>query len=106
MVPSSLPARSGRDGEELGTLGGSEIPAAEVQDARAVHRLLSRHNTTYRQWGRFILKSDPRGRHEAYPATNKKTVAVWFGTVAMFEAEGFGKVATLGRTNLVMRLTL
>jgi len=39
-------------------------------------------------------------------ATNKKTVAVWFGTVAMFEAERFGKVATLGRTNLVMRLTL
>lgn len=43
---------------------------------------------------------------EAYPATHMRAVAVWFGNVTMFEREGFRKVATLGKSNIVMRKEL
>lgn len=49
------------------------------------------------------IKKKGGGIVETYPATNLRAVAVWFGTVGMFEREGFKQVAVLGRSNLVMR---
>lgn len=46
------------------------------------------------------------GTIEAYPATHMRAVAVWFGSVSMFEREGFEEVARLGRSNLVVRKTI
>ena len=43
------------------------------------------------------------GTVEAYPATNPKAVALWFGTVGMFRRERFRKVADLGASNVLMR---
>jgi len=43
------------------------------------------------------------GLVEAYPATNPRAVATWFGSVAMFERERFRPVAVLGKSNVVMR---
>ena len=43
------------------------------------------------------------GLVEAYPATRKGALAVWFGTRAMFEDEGFDVVAPFGRSNVLMR---
>lgn len=43
---------------------------------------------------------------EAFPVTHGRAVPVWFGTVAMFEREGFVRVASLGASQLVMRATL
>ena len=43
---------------------------------------------------------------EAYPVTNWKAVPIWFGSVGMFEGEGFRKIAALGRSTLVMRRSL
>jgi ribosomal protein S18 acetylase RimI-like enzyme len=43
---------------------------------------------------------------EAYPVTNPRAVPIWFGSVGMFEREGFRKIAQLGRSTLVMRRTL
>jgi ribosomal protein S18 acetylase RimI-like enzyme len=40
---------------------------------------------------------------EAYPSTNPRAVAIWFGTVSMFTACGFTKVASFGRSNVLMR---
>ncbi|MDG6902505.1 MAG: GNAT family N-acetyltransferase [Nitrososphaerota archaeon] len=39
---------------------------------------------------------------EAYPATNKGALATWFGTVSMFEREGFRVVAPFGKSNALM----
>ena len=49
------------------------------------------------------IKEKGGGIVETYPATNMSAVALWFGTVGMFEREGFRKVAVLGRSNVVMR---
>jgi GNAT superfamily N-acetyltransferase len=43
------------------------------------------------------------GTVEAYPATNPRAVAVWFGTVGMFRRERFRAVARLGQSSLLMR---
>jgi ribosomal protein S18 acetylase RimI-like enzyme len=40
---------------------------------------------------------------EAYPATHGKAVATWFGTVGMFEREGFTVVRAFGRSNVLVR---
>jgi hypothetical protein len=40
---------------------------------------------------------------EAYPATNPKAVATWFGSVRMFRRVRFRQVARLGASNVVMR---
>lgn len=49
------------------------------------------------------IKKKGGGVVEAYPATHSTAVAIWFGSVTMFEKEGFRKVARLGRSNIVMR---
>ena len=43
------------------------------------------------------------GLVEAYPATHGKAVATWFGTVGMFEREGFTTVRAFGLSNVLMR---
>ena len=45
---------------------------------------------------------------EAYPPTSKEggSWALWFGTVAMFEREGFKAHAKLGEKHLLMRKTI
>jgi ribosomal protein S18 acetylase RimI-like enzyme len=56
-----------------------------------------------------VLKSIRKkggGLVEAYPATRKGALAVWSGTVPMFEHEGFAVVAPFGRSNVLMRKTL
>jgi GNAT superfamily N-acetyltransferase len=40
---------------------------------------------------------------EAYPASNPRAVATWFGTVSMFQQNGFTNVAPFGRSNVLMR---
>jgi GNAT superfamily N-acetyltransferase len=42
---------------------------------------------------------------EACPVTRKGALAVWFGTVSMFENQGFEVVAPFGKSNVVMRRT-
>lgn len=46
------------------------------------------------------------GLVEAYPVTSSGALAAWFGTVSMFEREGFEVVAPLGRSNVLMRKAL
>jgi len=48
------------------------------------------------------------GRHgggvvEAYPSTDPRAVATWFGSVTMFEREGFRTVRPFGRSNVLVR---
>jgi ribosomal protein S18 acetylase RimI-like enzyme len=52
------------------------------------------------------IKQKGGGIVESYPATNMRAVAIWFGSQGMFRREGFEKVATLGRSNVVMRKNL
>lgn len=40
---------------------------------------------------------------EAYPATHGRAVATWFGTLGMFEEEGFTVVHSFGRSNVLVR---
>ncbi len=40
---------------------------------------------------------------EAYPATRKGFPADWFGTLSMFQKEGFEVVAPLGKSNVLVR---
>jgi GNAT superfamily N-acetyltransferase len=40
---------------------------------------------------------------EAYPATHGKAVATWFGTVGMFEREGFAMVRPFGQSHVLVR---
>jgi GNAT superfamily N-acetyltransferase len=40
---------------------------------------------------------------EAYPATHGRAVATWFGTVSMFQREGFRIVRPFGLSNVLMR---
>lgn len=40
---------------------------------------------------------------EAYPVTTFKTFSTWFGTVSMFEKQGFKIVSELGKSNVLMR---
>ncbi len=46
------------------------------------------------------------GLVEAYPATQKGFPADWFGTLSMFEKEGFGVVAPFGKDNVLVRRTI
>jgi GNAT superfamily N-acetyltransferase len=66
----------------------------------------------YRRSGvaRFALRAalDAIGRHggglvEAYPATHGHAVALWFGTLGMYEGEGFETVRPFGRSNVLVR---
>jgi GNAT superfamily N-acetyltransferase len=43
---------------------------------------------------------------EAYPSLNPRAVATWFGSVSMFDGQGFTKVAPFGRSNVLMRRRL
>lgn len=43
---------------------------------------------------------------EAYPATRKGALALWFGTASMFRKEGFRVVAPFGRSNVMMSKTV
>lgn len=43
---------------------------------------------------------------EAYPANRMTAVATWFGTLGMFEREGFRIVRAFGRSNLLVRRTI
>lgn len=43
------------------------------------------------------------GLVEAYPVTHEGALAAWFGTVSMFEKEGFEIVAPFGKNNVLMR---
>lgn len=43
---------------------------------------------------------------EAYPVTNHKALRIWFGTVNMYEKEGFEQISQLGRSNAVMQKVL
>jgi len=43
---------------------------------------------------------------EAYPATHRGALALWFGTVSMFRREGFRIVAPFGRSNVLMSKTI
>ena len=43
------------------------------------------------------------GTVEGYPATHGKAVATWFGTVRMFEREGFTIVRPFGQSNVLVR---
>jgi len=43
---------------------------------------------------------------EAYPSTNPRAVATWFGSVSMFAHQGFTTVAPFGRSNRLMRRTV
>lgn len=40
---------------------------------------------------------------EGYPATHGRAVATWFGTVGMFEREGFEVVRPFGKSNVLVR---
>ena len=52
------------------------------------------------------IRKSGGGTIEAYPVTSMKAVGVWFGTVGMFEREGFDLVSPLGRSKVVMRKTI
>lgn len=54
------------------------------------------------------ISSQGGGIVEAYPPTSKEggSWALWFGTVAMFEREGFKAHAKLGEKHLLMRKTV
>jgi GNAT superfamily N-acetyltransferase len=54
------------------------------------------------------IKKQGGGIVEAYPPTSKEggSWALWFGTVAMFEREGFKAHAKLGEKHLLMRKTV
>lgn len=49
------------------------------------------------------IKRKGGGTVEAYPAARKGALATWFGTVSMFNAHGFEKVAKFGKSNVLMR---
>lgn len=53
------------------------------------------------------IKEQGGGLVEAYPVTSKKMAAVaewlWFGTLGMFEREGFKTVAKLGTSRVLMQ---
>jgi GNAT superfamily N-acetyltransferase len=40
---------------------------------------------------------------EGYPATHGRAVATWFGTMSMFEREGFAVVRPFGQSNVLVR---
>jgi len=46
------------------------------------------------------------GTVEAYPVTSKRAVPTWFGSVGMFEREGFRTVSPLGKSNVLVRRTV
>ncbi len=46
------------------------------------------------------------GTVEAYPANRMTAVATWFGTLGMFEREGFRSVRPFGRSNVLVRRTI
>lgn len=55
------------------------------------------------------LKSISRqggGVVEGYPVARRGALAAWFGTVSMFEREGFRVVAPFGKSNVLMRKTV
>jgi len=43
---------------------------------------------------------------EAYPATSRKAVGIWFGTVDLFERERFRTLCAFGNSNVLMRRTI
>lgn len=54
------------------------------------------------------IRKQGEGIVEAYPPISKKdgSWSLWFGTVAMFEREGFKPHTKLGESNVLMRKTL
>ena len=49
------------------------------------------------------IRRDGGGIVEAYPATRGGAVATWFGSIRMFEREGFGVVRPFGKSNVLVR---
>lgn len=49
------------------------------------------------------IRKSGGGVVEAYPVTNPRAVATWFGSVGMFRRERFHQMAVLGKSNVVMR---
>jgi len=49
------------------------------------------------------IKRKGGGTVEAYPVTRRGALATWSGTVSMFDAHGFKKVAEFGKSNVLMR---
>ena len=49
------------------------------------------------------IKKRGGGTVEAYPVTRRGALATWFGTVSMFEKQGFRAVAPFGASNILMR---
>lgn len=43
------------------------------------------------------------GTVEAFPVTHPRAVSIWFGTIAMYEREGFHKVSSFGPSHWLMR---
>ncbi|MDG7010908.1 MAG: GNAT family N-acetyltransferase [Nitrososphaerota archaeon] len=52
------------------------------------------------------IKKKGGGVVEAYPATRRGALAAWFGTVSMFEKQGFRVAAPFGRSNVLMTKTV
>lgn len=52
------------------------------------------------------IRREGGGLVEAYPATHRGALALWFGTVSMFEKEGFSVAAPFGRSNVLMTRTV
>jgi len=52
------------------------------------------------------IKEKGGGVVDAYPATRKGALAVWFGKLSMFEKRGFRTIAPYGRSNVLTRRTI
>ena len=95
-------------------------------DAGRKYRALSLPGTNAPAWRITCFFVDPSMRHrgvtpvalqaalraierrgggivEAYPSTNPRAVAVWFGSESVFRQAGFRVVAPFGQSNVVMR---
>lgn len=52
------------------------------------------------------IKKRGGGTVEAYPVNRRGALATWFGTVSMFEKQGFRVVAPFGKSNVLMKKTV
>lgn len=52
------------------------------------------------------IRDEGGGTVEAFPATHPRAVSIWFGTVGMFERQGFRTVRPFGPSHVLMRRTV
>ena len=52
------------------------------------------------------IREEGGGIVEAYPVTTPSSIYVWFGFLQTFEEAGFRKVASMGRSRMLMRISL